>query len=465
MAKKKKTVSVKDVLKQIPEKELRAFVGKQLSNQDVLDSFMTEFKKYFMQGDSSEAYVSQLINAFLDAEDGDEDWITFSRQSHLASTVREIAEAAVELRDSGNFAGAIDIFFTILEYGIDCVNHNDDSMGHLGSIMDEGMQGLFSLADTKVCTLDEDSREAFLDRCWTCIEENTFDGWDWHTDMYELLIALANCDDEYENIMECLDDDDSFKHDWNKRRQLQMKRELMLKWKGAEAAHLMMMQNLQIKEFREKAIMEAMESKDYQRAYRLTLDGIAQDKKDRPGIVPTWNHWMVRIAQKDGNHEFFIKYASLLYLEPFDQRDDFYAMLKKEVPVEEWDDFALKLANQALETKHEKKYADLCSREKWTDKLMEYVRKSKSIYDLNQYESQLLTDYREEIISMYINYAYQMMKNSYTRNRNTYQEMCRHLNHAIKLGGHDQVRDNIEKLRNNYKRCKALMEELNRIQL
>lgn len=140
-------------------------------------------------------------------------------------------------------------------------------------------------------------------------------------------------------------------------------------------------------------------------------------------------------------------------------------MLKKEVPVAEWDDFALKLAKQALDTKHESKYADLCSRENWTDKLMEYVRKNKSIYDLNLYESQLLKDYREEIIAMYIDYSNQLMTNSYNRNRNTYKEMCRHLNHAIKLGGHDMVKENIDMLRNNYKRCRALMEELNRIRL
>lgn len=462
---KKKKVSVKDVLQQIPEKELRAFVNRQLGNQDVLDYFMADFKKYFMQGDSAEAYVSQLINAFVDAKDSDEGWINFSRQSHLAFTVSEIAEAAVELRDAGNYEGAIDIYFTILENGIDCLNHNDDSMGHLGGIMDEGIHGLFALADSKVCTLDEDSREVFMDGCWTCIEERLFEGWDWHIDMYELLVALANCEEEYENIMECLDSDKCFKSDWNKRTQITLKRELLLKWKGADAARKMMMQNLQIKEFRENAIAEAMEANDFQRAYQLTIDGIVQDKKERPGIVPTWNHWMVRIAQKEGNHDIILKYASLLYLDPFDQRDDFYALLKKEVPADEWDDFVQGLAQQTLDMKKGRKYADLCSREKWTNKLMEYVRKSRSIYDLNQYESQLLKEYREEIILMYINYANQLMTNSYNRNRNTYKEMCRHMNHAIQLGGHKQVKDNIEMLRNQYKRCPALMEDLERIQL
>lgn len=464
MAKKKK-VSVKDVLKQIPENELRAFVSRQLGNQEVLDNFMADFKKYFMKGDSADAYVSQLINAFLDAEAIDEDWISFSRQSQLAFTVSEIAEAAVELRDAGNYEGAIDIFFTILEYGIDCINHNDDSIGYLGNIMREGIQGLFALADPDTCTLDDDSRDTFINRCWTCIDENTFDGCDWHIDMYELLVAVANCEEDYEDIMDSLDSDECFKNDWNQRTRVKMKHKLLLKWKGTDAAHKMMMQNLQIQEFRETAITEAMEANDFQHAYQLALDGIAQDKKERPGIVPTWHHWMVRIAQKEGRRDIIVKYASLLYLNPFNQRDDFYALLKNEVPADEWDDFAQKLAKQALDMKCESKYADLCSREKWTDKLMAYVSESKSIYNLDQYESQLLEEYREEIISMYIYHANQLMTNTYNRNRDTYKEMCRHLNHAITLGGTNQVRENIDMLRNNYKRCRALMEELNRIHL
>jgi phosphate/sulfate permease len=69
------------------------------------------------------------------------------------------------------------------------------------------------------------------------------------------------------------------------------------------------------------------------------------------------------------------------------------------------------------------------------------------------------------IIGMYIAYANQLMVNSYTRNRNTYKEICRHLQHAVKLGGHHRVEETIHVLRNEYKRCRALMEELNYIKL
>lgn len=52
MAKKSKKNTVKEVLRQVPEKELRKFVEKELGIQEVLDDFMSEFKKYFLKGDT-----------------------------------------------------------------------------------------------------------------------------------------------------------------------------------------------------------------------------------------------------------------------------------------------------------------------------------------------------------------------------------------------------------------------------
>ena len=462
MAKKSKKNTVKDVLKQVPEKELRKFVEKELGIQEVLDDFMSEFKKYFLKGDTGKAYISQLTSAFIDAE-GDYGYIDFHNHSKLLRVVTEAAEAAGEFREKGNYEPAIDICFTILENGIEAINHSDDSMGYLGSIMEEGMQGLYALEDPDVCQLDEDSRWAFMDRCWTCIEEKTFEGWDWHAEMYDFLITLANCEVEYENIMECLDGDECFSRDYYKRKQLQMKGELMLKWKGEDMAHELMMSNLQIQEFREKAIEEAMEANDLKRAYQLALDGIEQDKIDKPGIVPRWNHWMLRIAQKEKNYDLTVEYASKLYLHPWHEDGDFYQLLKDTVPASEWKSFTEKLAKEAIASGHKEMYADLCSREKWYDKLMDYVRENRSMSVLRRYESMLLRDYRDEIIDRYISYANYLMTSTYNRNRNTYQEMCRNLEYAIKLGGEQKVSEAIKLLREKYPRSRALLEELNGI--
>ena len=461
MTKKNKKLSVKDVLKQIPEKELRSFVSKLLGIQEVLDNFMTEFKKYFMQGDSTDAYICQLVNAFLEADDDESGWLNFRSQSHLSSIVSEVAEAAAELRDAGNYEGAIDIYFTILEYGIECINHSDDSMGYLGMIMDDGIQGLHALIDPDVCTLDEDSRHAFMDRCWNCIEENMFDGWDWHVDMYDFLADLVNCDEEYKELNEAIDKDKHLDKDFYGRRMMSIKRQIVTKWHGAKAGEEFKLQNLQVTEFREDAIRDAIGKSDFQLAYKLCKDGMKQDEKDRPGLVHKWHDWMVKAAQKEGNKDVIIEYASLLYIDAFNIPGDFYQLLKNTVRAEDWHDFTLRLAEQTKKLRKEK-YADICAREGWTDKLYEYVCEDKHINTITHYQSYLLPKYSNELVTMYIKYAYSLM-NTYNRNRKTYQEMCQYLKRANNIGGREQVKQAKQDLQAKYKACRALIDELKNV--
>ncbi len=163
------------------------------------------------------------------------------------------------------------------------------------------------------------------------------------------------------------------------------------------------------------------------------------------------------------NYDLTVEYASKLYLHPWHEDGDFYQLLKDTVPVSEWKFFTEKLAKEAIASGRKEMYADLCSREKWYDKLMDYVRENRSMSVLRRYESMLLRDYRDEIIDRYISYANYLMTSTYNRNRNTYQEMCHNLKYAIKLGGEQKVSEAIKLLREKYPRSRALLEELNGI--
>ena len=105
--------------------------------------------------------------------------------------------------------------------------------------------------------------------------------------MYDLLATLAKDESECRKISKALEKDEAFERDYYKRRKMHIMRQLVAKSKGAEAAQEFELQNLHIQEFREKAIREAIESSNFARAYQLCEDGINQDQKDRPGIVPT----------------------------------------------------------------------------------------------------------------------------------------------------------------------------------
>ena len=222
-----------------------------------------------------------------------------------------------------------------------------------------------------------------------------------------------------------------------------------------------MMSNLQIEDFRRQAISEAMEAKDFAKAYQLGEEGITQDKENRPGRVSIWNHCLLKAALAEHNREKIIDYARRLYIEPYYEEGDFFAVLKNNVPEEQWNDFVLQLADDVLKNRRPERYAEICSIEGWHQELMNFVGKQFRIELLQKYEKQLFPHHRNEVIKCYVRYIYHLME--YYRGRDTYREICKYLRHISSYGAEHLAAETATDLRTKYRRCRALLEELDKM--
>ena len=122
---------------------------------------------------------------------------------------------------------------------------------------------------------------------------------------------------------------------------------------------------------------------------------------------------------------------------------------------------AKRLPNDVLKSRTPERYAKICSSEGWHQELMDYVRKQFRIGLLQEYEKQLLPYYRNEIIECYVNYIYRLME--YSRGRDTYREICNYLRHISSYGAKNLATETATDLRTKYRRCRALVEELDHI--
>ena len=402
-------------------------------------------------------YVEQVQDAFWDATlEGD--WVNFSAQSRLSSEIYDAVESARKFMAKGNPEPAIEIGFAIIENDIGLINHNDDSCGYLGTIMRLGLE---LLHDVSKLELDDDNRELFQDYCEDCLKKRILSGWDWDFDIYECLISLLQTPKEAKQLIKRIEKDGSLAKDYNADRRMKLIYQLTEKAEGKETARQLMMSNLQIEDFRRQAISEAIEAKDYSNAYQLGEEGITQDKENRPGHVSIWNHCLLKVAQAEHNREKIIDYARRLYIEPYYEEGDFFAVLKNNVPEEQWDDFVHKLADDVLKSRSPERYAEICSIEGWHQELMDFVGKQFRIGLLQEYEKQLLPQHREEIIECYVRYIYRLME--YSRGRDTYREICNYLRHISSYGAEHLAAETATDLRTKYRRCRALIEELDKI--
>ena len=235
MAKKNKIKKEQfiEVLQQIPEEDLRSFIKKILSEPVVKTQFLKAFESYFINKDSVKVYLNQIAEAFYDAKD-EYDYIPFDKQSILFDQMYDVLEAANTFREKGIFKATIDICFEILREAIIVLDNSDDSEGYLSIIIDEAFNSLHALDDEEVCILDENGRTALMDACWSCIQDKVFNGWDWHLDIYKILYQHANCEKEYDEILEKLESDTNLKEGYMYSEMMMLKKDLLTEYKGAE---------------------------------------------------------------------------------------------------------------------------------------------------------------------------------------------------------------------------------------
>lgn len=455
--------TLKQVLGQIPEDELRKFIEKQLNKQEFKAAFLKAFGDYFVKKESADVYVDQVIDAYVDAIDEDYGYMSFRNQSELYGKIYYVLETADKFRDKGDFEAAIDIYFQVLRENVKAINHNDDSYGNLGMIMRRALDGLNMLVDEDVCSLDEDSRLYFIESCWDVIDDNVFDGWDWPVNMYEFLVDLVKNDDECEEVFNAIDEDAYFESQWHRPDGMRIKRNVLAKWKGADAAHEFVLANLENKEFREEAIKDALDGNDCAGAYKLCTEAIEKEKSKGERVSQSWYLWMLRTAQKECRKDVIIESASMLYLDSFGLKEDFYGIMKTTVPVDKWDEFALRLAQKALDMGKQEMYADICVREKWTARLYEHVKSERTIGVWNQYYTALIPKYKDEVADYFISYACGIL-NRYHLDRKSYKELCNYLVKAAEVGGKDKVDRVRAELATKHRNRPALRDELNKME-
>ena len=105
--------------------------------------------------------VEQIRDAYLDAEKSGK-WVDYQAQRRLSSRIDGVLDAAYKSVKNGDFGPAIVTGFEILRRNIKLINHNDDSCGYLGGIMNEAMHLLHDVAEQD---MNDDSRKFFMECC------------------------------------------------------------------------------------------------------------------------------------------------------------------------------------------------------------------------------------------------------------------------------------------------------------
>lgn len=457
---RRKTVmeQVNELLDNVSYEELKKFIlEKSEHNPSFRNIFLSSFA-HLNNNDSKEFYLKQ-VKTVLKKAAGRDGYISWDRTWEVNEFITDLLMDVQKHLEKKNFKTVISICCSVMEELVEAFQYADDSHGQIGENIDRAFEILCNLTKEK---LPEEIRKSLLNYTLTSFEKGIYHDWDWHLGMLDLASQLFTDEKEAQRIITHIDE---IQHSEYEREHAQkIKLEILRKTKGDKEAESFIEANLSNPIFRRGAIEKAIKKKEFEKAIQLARNGIKNDIKEKPGLAKEWYDWLLKIAQKQKDKEKIIEYSRYLFIDNFRNEQDYYQLMKNNVPSEEWTSFVERIIEEIGAKSRwgdTGLSAEIYIREQWWDRLLKFVSKDPSLYQIENYEKYLSKNYTVELIGLYEKCIIDYLRNN--TGRSHYKTACRYLRRMMKLGARKKANDLIQILRQEYPQRKALIEELNMV--
>jgi len=457
--KKSKSISqqIKELLKAISHQELMDFVQENSKKDKKFRNYFLASFGHLSQNQSKEFYQKQ-IHSILQSAAGRDGWIGWSGMKYVVNTTEPFLENAEKYLANNSFENVFFISTALLEEMTEAFQYGDDSNGDLGYFVESAIELLSKLTKEK---LPETLKQEIFKYCISSFNKQLFEGWDWHLGMLHIACELIEKESDADIILNCLD---TVNGEYEREQAQSFKLNLLRKFKDEKEVERYIDKHISNSSIRNKEIEKAFESEDFEKAIKLSTDGIKCDEKDRPGLAKDWYDWLLKIALAQNDTIKIIEYARFRLINSFGGTQDYYQILKDNIETTKWHPFLEEIIKE-ITPKQRWTYTGLIRKiyikEEWWDRLFLMLKQNLSLENIEQNEEYLAKDYSSELIELYseriINYVEKFI------GRNYYQTACRYLRRMKKLGGNDRVNELIELFRKQYPQRKALMDELTRV--
>lgn len=347
-------------------------------------------------------------------------YIDYSSSNLIGKLVVEISNNANELFEKGNFMLVFGISKAVIETMIKPLFYTDTSSGLFYQGLDECIDLLAKMSDEQLKKTDKDKIITFLLKE---ASNTAIYGFDYEVALLEIAIKFSDkgYKDKIINCIECQKKQSSDESSLSL-----INYEVVLKFEGEDKANELLKQRIVLPEYRAILLQKLIQSRKYDEANKLLLEGIEVNKEYR-GIVLDWKVKLLEIAlvtkeKKDIvaiSKEMFLQYGFLT------KRDlDFYEILKNQLKEEEW-----KKESEGLltEIKQSDVLKEFFYREERYEELMQTLSNGTNgfypVIDFNlKYLDVLLPDFEKEIKEVFIKNADNYLKNN--SGTTTHSKVC-----------------------------------------
>jgi hypothetical protein len=448
---------VKDLLNNISHRELVDFVNDRSKKDKVFRNYLLASFGHKNQDISRESY-KKLINSILNNAASSDGWIGWTVMKFVVKALEPLLENAEKYLKNKQFENVFFISSALLEEMTDAFQYADDSKGDLGYFVETALD-YFSKLTTE--NISGNLKREIFEYCITAFKLKVFEGWDWHLGMLEIACKVVDNKVDAAVIINCLD---TIEQKYEKELGQSLQLDLLKRYEKPQIVDDFINKNISNPIIRNQEIEKAFESKNFEKAKHLSIDGIKYDERDKPGLAKDWYDWLLKISMAQNDTPKIIEFARYRLLNDFGATLDYYKILKDNIEAEKWQDFLEEIIIE-ITPKTNWTYTELIRniyiKEEWWDRLFMLLKQNTSLENIESNQQYLSKNYSSELIKLY----FERITNYVDKNvgRNYYQKACKYIRNMKKLGGNHEAKDLIELFRKEYPQRKALMEELNKI--
>ncbi len=412
---------------------------------------------YLNQEQTQAFYTNQVKNVIKSAQTR-ERFFDYHEIKKLKNQIDELIENAKKQAQQKNKQGAVFICWAIIEELIPIMDSVDDSNGYVYGFVEEAVELLNDIVTS------EAKEEYASDIFYNCIEKIKIkfgDGYGFLNSLIRLACASILQKEQVQVLKSYLKPSTESKYD--NEFYARTEYNLIEQFEGSKQAQLFLHQNLRYSSFREQAINQAIEIKDYTNAKKIANEGVLFDK-EYAGLVNSWRKYLLRIAELEKDKKTIVEIALFLFN---NNHNDFtyYNIVKKNTTSQEWQNIIKETLQKLNSSTHWRKpyhtIAKVYFEEQQWDKLLATVTEFASFELLANYEAILNEHFHSQLIALYE----RSIRNYLEKNvdRSHYVIACIAIKRLKAITPNHNINYLINEFREKYKRRPALIELINKI--
>ena len=252
-----------------------------------------------------------------------------------------------------------------------------------------------------------------------------------------------------------------------------LKYELMLDMVSEEQAEDYLAKNMDNKNVRFVAINRAIDKNDYQKAEKLTREGIKREIENNGRGLNEWYEILFNIGDLTNNNDMLIESTRFLFINSYEFIVEYYKELVDAVDPDKWEVFLKEVIGEI----QKKKYVEIeflpdlyVEEMDWESLFVEITKYAhKDLWNgytnffqlLNKYDEYLADNIGGRFFQMYVEFIKEFVLNS--KKGKDYVKVREEIERMIMLGGEDEAMKLLDYLRVKFKGRKSLQYELSNV--